>query len=153
MGSIYIIMKQLIRKILKEETLKQNLIDEIKEYGFKDTVEMVGGIDNLFKILNIKTPMDFLHLFDDLDVVQSEEEPNWTLFRYQPKHNLMIYDRKIVYINYDEIWSVLENHFGFNYTEAQQLTKMWLGEVYNLRGITTFTSMVSNPESWVRSII
>ncbi len=132
-------MKQLIRKILKEETLKQNLIDEIKEYGFKDTVEMVGGIDNLFKILNIKTPMDFLHLFDDLDVVQSEEEPNWTLFRYRPKHNLIVYERKndYVHIGYDEIWSVLDEHFGLNYTEAQQLTKEWLGEVYNLRGITT----------------
>ena len=130
-------MKQLIRKILKEETLKQSLIDEIKEYGFKDTVEMVGGIDNLFKVLNIETPMDYLHLFDDLDVVQSEEEPNWTLFRYQPKHNLMIYDRKIVYINYDEIWSVLGEHFELSYTETQELTKIWLNEVYNLRGITT----------------
>ena len=148
-------MKQLIRKILKEETLKQNLIDEIKEYGFKDTVEMVGGIDNLFKILNIKTPMDFLHLFDDLDVVQSEEEPNWTLFRYRPKHNLIVYERKNDYahIDYDEIWSVLENHFGLNYTEAQQLTKEWLGEVYNLRGITTDSNATQRNISWVRSII
>ena len=132
-------MKQLIRKILKEETLKQNLIDEIKEYGFKDAAEMVGGIDNLLRILNINTPMDFLHLFDDLDVVQPEEKPDWTLFRYKPKQNLMIYNRKnnYVYINYDEIWSVLEEHFGLKYSEIQELTKMWLGEVYNLRGITT----------------
>ena len=132
-------MKQLIRKILKEETLKQSLIDEIKEYGFKDTAEMVGGIDNLFKILNIKTPMDFLHLFDDLDVILSEEWPELTLFRYQPKHNLMIYDRKnrCVYINYYEIWSVLKEHFGLNKTEIQELTKIWLDEVYNLRRITT----------------
>ena len=137
MGSIYIIMKQLIRKILKEETLKQNLIDEIKEYGFKDTAEMVGGIDNLFKVLNIETPMDYLHLFDDLDVVQSEEKPGCTLFRYKPKHNFMITIEKIVYINYDEIWSVLGEHFELSYTETQELTKIWLNEVYNLRGITT----------------
>ena len=132
-------MKQLIRKILKEETLKQNLIDEIKEIGFNDTVNLVGGIDNLFKILNINTPMDFLHLFDDLDVVQSEEESDWTLFRYKPKQNLMIYNIKnnYVYIDYDDIWSVLEEHFGLNNTEIQELTEMWLGEVYNLRGITT----------------
>ena len=134
-------MKQLIRKILKEETLKQSLIDEIKEYGFKDTAEMVGGIDNLFKILNINTPMDYLHLFDDLDVVQSEEEPNWTLFRYRPKHNLIVYERKNDYahIDYDEIWSVLGEHFGLKYSEIQELTKIWLNEVYNLRGITTTT--------------
>ena len=132
-------MKQLIRKILKEETLKQSLMDEIKEIGFNDTVEMVGGIDNLFKILNINTPMDFLHLFDDLDVVQSEEESDWTLFRYKPKQNLMIYNIKnnYVYIDYDDIWSVLEEHFGLKYSEIQELTEMWLGEVYNLGGITT----------------
>ncbi len=132
-------MKLLIRKILKEETLKQNLIDEIKEIGFNDTANLVGGIDNLFKILNVETPMDFLHLFDNLDVVQSEETPDWTLFRYKPKQNLMIYNRKNkdVYIDYYEIWSVLENHFGLNNTEIQELTEMWLGEVYNLGGITT----------------
>ena len=132
-------MKQLIRKILKEETLKQSLIDEIKEYGFKDTAEMVGGMDNLLRILNIDTPMDYLHLFDDLDVILSEEWPELTLFRYQPKHNLMIYDRKnrYIYINYYEIWSVLKEHFGLNKTEIQELTKIWLDEVYNLRRITT----------------
>jgi hypothetical protein len=148
-------MKQLIRKILKEETLKQSLIDEIKEYGFKDTVEMVGGIDNLFKVLNIETPMDFLHLFDDLDVVQSEEEPNWTLFRYRPKHNLIVYERKNDYahIDYDEIWSVLGEHFELSYTETQELTKEWLGEVYNLRRITTPQYLDSTLDRWVRSII
>lgn len=132
-------MKLLIRKILKEETLKQNLIDEIKEIGFNDTANLVGGIDNLLNVLNIETPMDFLHLFDNLDVVQSEETPDWTLFRYKPKQNLMIYNRKNkdVYIDYYEIWSVLENHFGLNNTEIQELTEMWLGEVYNLGGITT----------------
>ena len=78
----------------------------------------------------------------DLDVVQSEEKPDWTLFRYKPKQNFMVYDRKndYVYINYYEIWSVLEEHFGLNYTKIKELTEMWLGEVYNLRGITTYGS-------------
>ena len=116
------------------------LIDLVKEYGLEKGSIAVGGIDNLLMILNIKTPMDFLHLFDDLDVVQSKEEKNWTLFRYKPNQNLMIYNRKNddVYINYYEIWSILEGKFGLNYSETQQLTKEWLVEVYNLRGITTF---------------
>ena len=51
----------------------------------------------------------------------------------------MIYDKKNneVYINYNEIWSVLQSNFGLNYSEIEQLTKEWLSEVYNLRGITT----------------
>ena len=51
----------------------------------------------------------------------------------------MVYDRKKeeVYINYYEIWSFLKDGFGLNYTETQELTKTWLDEVYDLRGITT----------------
>ncbi len=121
------------------KNIKKLLTDEIKEIGVTDTANLVGGINDLFKILNINTPMDFLHLFDDLNQVQSEEKPDWTLFRYKPKYNLMIYNRKndYVYINYREIWGFLEVHFGLKYSEIQELTKIWLGEVYNLRGITT----------------
>ena len=140
-------MKQLIKKILKEETSgKYKLIRMIKEYGLENAGKAVGGVDNLLMILNIKTPMDFLHLFEDLDVVQSEEEKNWTLFRYKPNQNLMIYNRKyyVVYFDYNEIWSVLEGKFGLNYSEIQRLTEGWLAETYKLRGVTTLPGIWIN---------
>ena len=132
-------MKELIKKILKEENLKHNLKQQIKDYGLKDAAELVGGVDELFLIMNIESPMDFLHLFDDMEVVRSERYPDWTLFRYKPKENLMVYDKKnkTVYISYYEIWLVLQTHFALNYTEIQRFTKKWLDEVYNLRGVTT----------------
>jgi hypothetical protein len=74
--------------------LKENLKQEIKNFGIKDTAKLVNGFDNLMEILNIDSPMKFLHLFDDLEQVQSEETPDWTLFRYKPKNNFIIYDRK-----------------------------------------------------------
>ena len=134
-------MEDLIRRIIKEEVSnrrQEKLIHLIKSLGIDKASKAVGNIDNLFKVLNIETPMDFLHLFDDLGVVQSEEKENWTLFRYTPKHNLIIYDREndYVYFNYYEIWSFLEDGFGLNYSETQELTKTWLDEVYDLRGVT-----------------
>ena len=131
-------MKHIIRKILKEENLKQNLKQQIKDYGIQDAAELVGGMDNFLSLMNFESPMDFLHLFDDLEVVQSKEEKDWTLFRYKPKNNIMVYDIIIneVYINYDEIWSVLQSHFDIHYFEIQELTKRWLVDVYNLRNIT-----------------
>ena len=131
-------MKHIIRKILKEENLKQNLKQQVKDYGMQDAAELVGGMDNFLSLMNFESPMDFLHLFDDLNVVQSKEEKDWTLFRYKPKNNIMVYDIIIneVYINYDEIWSVLQSHFDINYFEILELTKRWLGDVYNLRDIT-----------------
>ncbi len=138
-------MKDLIRRILKEEDLKQSLKQQIKDYGLKDAAELVGGIDEFLSIMNIKSPMEFLHLFDDLDHAQSKERKDWTLFRYKPKHNLMIYDRKNedVYINYYDIWLVLEVNFELKYSVIQRLTQEWLSEVYNLRGVKTIKD-VSN---------
>ena len=127
-------------KLIKEDSLKQSLIDSIKEFGVNDTVNMVGDFNNLCQLLNINSPTDFLHLFDDLEQVQSKDKGHLILFRYKPKHNLMVYNTKneTVYINNHEIWSFLRSNFGLNYQETQGLTKEWLDEVYKLRGVTTW---------------
>lgn len=133
-------MKELIRHILKEETNRKTMIRKmIKDLGIGNTTIIMGGVGIFMKKMDINDPMGFLHLFDDLNVVQSTENPDYILFRYEPKKNLMVYDKKnkTVYINYYEIWSVLQDFFGLNFTETQQLTMTWLDEVYNLRGITT----------------
>ena len=123
--------------LLFESKLKQNLKQEIKDFGIKDTAGLVNGFDNLMEILNINSPMEFLHLFDDLEQVQSEETPDWTLFRYKPKNNLIIYDRKnkTVYINYEEIWEPLLDAGLFD-PDIKELIKEWLSSVYNIRGVT-----------------
>ena len=134
-----IIISERQQKLIKENSVKGSLIDMIKEDGWKSVSGVVGGIDNLKKLVGIESPMEFLHLFDDLDVVQSEEKPDWTLFRYEIGNNLMVYDDEFdfVYINYSIIWSFLEKVFGFNYSEIQEVILEWLSEVYDLRGVTT----------------
>ncbi len=51
----------------------------------------------------------------------------------------MIYDTKneIVNIDYDDIWLFLRSNFGLYHKEIRELTKEWLDNVYNLRGVTT----------------
>ena len=132
-------LTKIVKRVIKESDVKDTLIDMVKEDGWESAAELVGGIENLKKLTGIETPIDFLNIFTDLDVVQSEEYPDWTLFRRQLGQNLMIYTRDIdkVYINQDEIWSVLENGFGLNESEIQEITQEWLSDVYNLRGIKT----------------
>jgi len=130
-------MKQLIRRILKEESTKQILIDEIKYFGIESAERLVGDIDNLLSVLNIETPIDFLYLFNDLDAVKSEDRPEIMLFRYKKGKNLMAFDNKNnnVSINYYEIWSILENNFQLSKDEIKKLTEEWLYEVYGLSGV------------------
>jgi hypothetical protein len=130
-------LTNIIKRVIKESAAKDSLIDMVKYDGWESAAELVGGIENLKRLVGIETPMEFLHSFDDLDVVQSEEYPKWTLFRYKPKHNIMIFDRKnrIVHTDYHNIWSVLEDGFDLNKTEIYELTKEWLSKVYDLRNI------------------
>ena len=132
-------LQESIRRILKEErSVKSRVKFMIKDVGMKKTIDIIGGIDNLFKLLGINSPMDFLHLFDDLEQVQSKEKEYWILFRYKPNHNFMIYNtkNKEVYINYHDMWSFLEFNFGLNVKKLRELTKEWLDKSYNLRDVT-----------------
>jgi hypothetical protein len=123
----------------QQNSLQLKLKKMVKDIGWEKTSIAVGGSENLVKLAFNNNPMNFLNMFNDLDVVQSKEKEYWTLFRYEIRGNIMLYDRKneYVYINYDVIWSFLEYGFGFNYSEIQELTQEWLSETYNLRGVTT----------------
>ena len=118
----------------------------IKYDGWESAAELVGGDENLKRVLNFQTPMEFLNLFNDLDVVQSEEEPNWILYRYKKRDNMMIHNRQNddVYISDNAILGVLRKGFNLNYGETQQLIEEWLSEVYNLKDITIITASSMN---------
>ena len=127
----------------QQNRLVNIFINIIKTNGSNHASKLSGSYQNLFKMLDVKTPMEFLHLFDDLDVVGSEKDSDFTLFRYKVGYNVMIISEefgvKHVLINYDEIWSVLRNHFKLKDMEAQKLTMLWISEVFNLKDMTTIS--------------
>jgi hypothetical protein len=149
-------LTNIVKRVIKENAAKDSLIDMIKEDGWESAAELVGGIENLKKLAGIGTPMDFLNIFTDLDVVQSEKEPDWELYRYEKGNNMMIYNRKNkdVYINYHDIWVFLDIGFGLNNSEIKGVMKEWLSEVYNLKGVMPKRSEHEFMGiSWMRSTI
>jgi hypothetical protein len=143
-----IIMKQLIRKILKEESLKQEnlkqtLKQSVKEDGWEFAADLVNGPEDLAKLAFNNDPMEFLNLFNDLNVVQSREEFYWSLFRYKKRNNLMIYNTKnnTLYISKKIFSSFLDEGFGLSYSKMEELMRIWLYDTYNLRGDRTFEMM------------
>jgi len=129
-----------------EDKIKEKLKDLIKKVGFESVTKIVGSLDKTFEIFDIKEPMDFLNLFNDLESVQSEENKDYIVYHYKKGHNCMIrnIENKYVYFNRDEIWLVLKNKFNLNKIEIQELTKIWLNEVYNLRGVTPTPCLIVN---------
>ena len=142
-------MKERIRHILKEESLKKTLIDMVQEGGVYSAEGLVGGVENLLEILNIETPMDYLYLFNDLEIVKDPEYPNWLLFVNESKYNLIAYNmnKDMVYIHMEFIWYFLMNYFNMTYQEIQVLTEEWLSESYNLTGVQTHSGSQDFMES------
>ena len=66
-------------KIIITQNKVERLKDLIKNIGTKQVINLMGGWDTFCKVMNIEGFMDFLHLFDDLDVVQSDKKENFTL--------------------------------------------------------------------------
>ena len=129
----------------QNENLEVILKQIIKSKGIEIAIISVNGLENLFQIMNINSPRDFLNLFNDLKVSDSEEIPAYTLFRYKPENNILIYweEGMDVDINY-KIWEILEDNFGLEYGEVQKLTKKWVFDVYNLYPVSTHKGHSSN---------
>ena len=147
-------MKIIITEQQNDKVVKK-LTDTIKSDGWNKTVRLVGGSENLIKLLGITSPMEFLHLYDDMDVVQSKENPAWTLFRYKEGHNLMALSKKgFIYISNPDFWSILRDVFRLNYDDIEKLIKVWLDEVNILKDDTPNLYFFElNPSSGISSII
>jgi hypothetical protein len=128
-------------KIIITENQKKSINIElqniIKDDGWETAAKFVGGIDNLKKLVGIETPMDFLNMFNDLDVVQSKKNPDSTLFKDKNGNNLMVHNNSNVNIDYNNIWSFLGEGFGLDFYETKKLTELWLYDAYNLEGTRT----------------
>jgi hypothetical protein len=140
----YIISENQVDKI------KSKIHEYVKKYGFEKSREIFG--DKVLLTIGFNNdPMEFLNLFNDLDVVQSEDFPNqYMLFRYEEGKNLMVYDRKndLIYINYNQIWSVLRKDFNLNHSGIVQTIMNWLSESYGLI-VSRVDRLIHSPTEYI----
>jgi len=143
-------LQESIRRILREDSLKNDLIDLINTIGVEKGSKAVGGFKNLFRILNINSPMDYLHLFDNLKIIPISQtkfhggffnENNVDCYGYSPDKIIFIHfkDREGEgRISYEEIWEILREEFGLSYEETREITIEWLNSVFDLQVSNTF---------------
>jgi hypothetical protein len=136
-------MKELIRHIIKEETnRKTRMVKIINNMGIDKTIEMMGGFDKFEKIMDINDPMDYLHLFNGMDEVESKQYEGSFIYRFNPKRNIMMVNPNTekVYINAREIWNVLRREFDLNNNEALDAVNKWLKDDYNIEDFMLIVS-------------
>lgn len=121
----------------QQESIKIELQSMVKDIGWELTAKIVNGPKKLAKLAFNNSPMEFLNLFNDLDVVQSKKNPNSTLFKYKKGNNVMVLLSGNVNIDYNKIWSFLGEGFGLDFYQTKKLTELWLSDAYNLEGTRT----------------
>jgi len=137
--------------ILREETEnrgRSKLIKIIKNNGFNTALNVVGTQDNIIRILDVKTPMELLDMFNDLKPVRSVDHPSLTLYRYKEGNNIFAYYKKNneVYINYN-LEYLIRDGFDLTYFNTRQICKEWLEQTYGLKVIHAFSSFPGQEHS------
>lgn len=133
-------LKESIRHILKEETLKNILIDMVKNEGVKSVENYVGGFQNLKDAIDVHNSEEFLNLFSDLERVESEENPDIFLYRYKKGKNIIVIDERdddmrnvYTYVNYDIIFGPLAIFRGsVLYSDKVRVLKRWLKNTFDI---------------------
>jgi len=145
-----------MKLIITESQNKEVLKSMVKKTGWRTVSDLIGGPKVLAEVVFNNDPMEYLNMFNDLDVVQSEENEYLTLFRYEKGNNIMIYyrDSNSVYINSDIISfrSFLPKGFYVYYPNNEELIEKWLREVYNLNDVLNFRTFTSD-ETWFNQLV
>ena len=111
------------------DKIKSKIHEYVKKYGFEKCREIFG--DKVLLTIGFNNdPMEFLNLFNDLDVVQSKFKD---IINFLHDDNyLLVYDsgdNKILYVVDDSVWNVLK--FDFGVENLKELIKFWFEDVYN----------------------
>jgi hypothetical protein len=134
---------RIVKRVIKEEKLSKE--DVLKKQVLKRGWEFVSnhiGFDNLYKIAFDKNYHKFLNLFNNLEVVQSELDPNLILYRFEKGKNIMVYRPKNGVIHFDfKIRSFFETGIGLKPDEIKIIMKKWLSDTNNLNNITPYAGL------------
>ena len=110
------------------DKIKSKIHEYVKKYGFEKSREIFG--DKVLLTIGFNNdPMEFLNLFNDLDVVQSTKEPGYVLYRFKKVENYFVeHRRKVELWVCGEIWLTLKNGFNLHNVEISQLIREWFND-------------------------
>ncbi len=129
-------LTNIVKKVIKENDAKDSLIDMIKYDGWGYASELVGGYKNLKKLSGIIEPIDFLNLFNDLNVDMNDDNTRGILTNNEGDRIISIStskNNKLFALVDTSIWYPLEFGFLHNNAMTANLVRQWLKDVYGIK--------------------
>ena len=133
-------LNQIVKRVI-HESKADALVDMIKTNGWGPTSKLVGGNKNLKKLSGIIEPIDFLNLFNDLNVDMNDDNTRGILTNNEGDRVISISfnSKGKVFASVDtSIWGPLAFNFLFNNAEVAKLVRQWLKDVYGIKVFMTY---------------
>ena len=129
-------LTNIVKRIIRENTAKDSLIDMIKNDGWGYAADLVGGDKNLKKLSGIVEPIDYLNFFNNLNVDMNDDNTRGILTNNEGDRVISISfnSKGKVFASVDtSIWGPLSFNFLFNNAEVANLVRQWLKDVYGIK--------------------
>jgi hypothetical protein len=129
-------LTNIVKRIIRENTAKDSLIDMIKNDGWGYASELVGGDKNLKKLSGIIEPIDYLNFFNDLNVDMNDDNTRGILTNNEGDRMISIStskNNKVFALVDTSIWYPLEFGFLHNNAMTANLVRQWLKDVYGIK--------------------
>jgi len=129
-------LTNIVKRIIRENTAKDSLIDMIKNDGWGYASELVGGDKNLKKLSGIVEPIDYLNFFNNLNVDMNDDNTRGILTNNEGDRVISIStskNNKVFALVDTSIWYPLEFGFLHNNAITANLVRQWLKDVYGIK--------------------
>jgi hypothetical protein len=144
-------LQEHIRKVLKEESLKQTLKDQVKEFGYEETAKYVDGLENLAKLAFDNDPFEYLNTLKETFNFVKNDIKGLIFIKDNNGKILMVYvpEREMLVVNNDLVWKFLWDGFDLDYEDVNGIIAEWFEDEYNT-SVTASRGNSAQTQFWGR---
>jgi len=129
-------LTNIVKRVIKENSIRYELIQMIKNGDWRSTAEMVGGDKNLKKLLGFNDPMEFLNLFNDLNVDMGDNGRG--IFTNNDGDRIITISpnsmgKVFASVDSHTIWAPFRYLFPATNADTANLIRKWLKDVYGIK--------------------
>ena len=129
-------MRKIIKRVLKESTIKKSLETVVKLHGLRFLFDKIGDPNKIVSILYNNDPYEYLKQYENLEGKRHKRKPNIILYYDNGGNLIFIRDNLNLDLYSDELLFVLKDGFNMGRVERYDFLENWFIEKYKLASHT-----------------